>query len=65
MERAEHSGHSPDSEEDEDYPEHWGHLLSSKDDPGMNFNHYADWSVQDVVDTFSYLEYNKKEYPLR
>ena len=52
------------SEDEMDYPEHWGHLLSTKDNITENFSNYSNWSVQDIVNTFTYLEYKKKEYPL-
>ena len=43
-----------------------GHSLSSKlDITAVNFNDYADCGVQEILETFRYLVFEGKEYPIR
>ena len=42
-----------------------GHLLSSKADVDTNISSYSNYEVEDVLDTFGYLEYQQTEYTMR
>ena len=43
-----------------------GHSLSSKlDITAVNFSDYADCGVQEILETFPYLKFKDKEYPIR